>query len=278
MRVLVYADPGAGGDSALEWLAVLASAMPVQVTLLAAYQRVASGVTQLEPAVQFVRAHQGTIRVETIDESRAASTIVAEARRRSYDLIILPPSHGGARRLVRSSRVSTVVRSVGSGVLVVQPPVRMPQRILVCVGGGAHTEVDAEVAGRVAQAFGAHVSILHVVSQVPLVYSGIEDMRSHMQQFLASGAPAAKQLERAEVILADFEVPYEVRLREGIVVDEIMDEIKRGLYDLLVIGAHERGGGLLAFFLEDLSEDLTERSPISTLVVQGVEGWRMGAT
>lgn len=279
MRVLVYGDRGAAGDAALGWLTILAEQTPVQATLLMAYDRVAAGVTQLEGIVQFVRSHGGTVVVETADSSRASSAIVSAARRQPYDLIIVPPSmRGGAHGLLRSSRLSAVVRNVGSAMLVAHPPARPPQKILVCVGGGAHSEVDAEVAARVALPFDARVVVLHIVSQVPLVYSGIEDMRSHMTQFLASGSPAARQIERAMSVLKILGVEHELLIREGIVVDEIMGEIRDGAYDLLVIGAHERGGSLLQFFLEDLSDDLSHRSPIATLVVQGADAWRGGAT
>ena len=279
MRVLVYGDRGAAGDTALGWLMVLAEHTPIQATLLMAYDRVATGVTQLEGIVQFVRAQGGAVVVETADSARASSAIVSAARRQPYDLIIVPPSmRGGAHGLLRSSRLSAVVRNVGSAVLVAHPPAHPPQKILVCVGGGTHSEVDAEVAARVALPFQARVVVLHIVSQVPLEYSGLEDMRSHLAQFMASGSPSARQIERAMSVLEDLGVEHEMLIREGIVVDEIIDEIRTGAYDLLVIGAHERGGSLLQFFLEDLSDDLTHRSPIATLVVQGVEAWRGGPT
>ena len=280
MKILVYADSGKSGSTSLEWLAVLAATLPVEVTLLLAYDRVASGVTQLEPLVQFVRSHGGEVRIETTDGTHASSAIVAEARRSGYNLLILPPSmRGGAHGLLRGSRLGTVVRNVGCGILIAHPPARTPRQILMCVGGGPHTEIDAEVAASVAQAFQAQVNILHIVSQVPLVYNGLEDLRSHLQQFLAAPTPAARQLERAQAILAEHGVAHDLLVREGIVVDQIMEEIRTGDYDLLVIGAHERGSGtLLQFFLEDLSNDLSHRSPIATLIVQGPEGWRAGAT
>lgn len=280
MKILVYADSGKSGAISLEWLAVLAATLPVEATLLLAYDRVASGVTQLEPLVQFVRSHGGEVRVETTDGTRASSAIVAEARRSDYNLLILPPSmRGGARGLLRGSRLGAVVRNVGCGILIAHPPARVPRRILMCVGGGPHTAIDAEVAASVAQAFEAQVNILHIVSQVPLVYNGLEDLRSHLKQFLAAPTPAARQLDRAQAILAEHGVAHDLLVREGIVVDQIMEEIRTGDYDLLVIGAHERGSGtLLQFFLEDLSDDLSHRSPIATLIVQGPEGWRAGAT
>ncbi len=280
MRVLVYGDVGKSGGLSLEWLAVLAGTLPVEATLLLAYDRVASGVTQLEPLVQFVRSHGGSVRVETTDGTRASSAIVAEARHSTYDLLILPPSlRGGAHGLLRGSRLGAVVRNVGCGILIAHPPARSPRQILMCVGGGPHTAIDAEVAASVAQAFDAQINILHIVSQVPLVYNGLEDLRSHLRQFLAAPTPAARQLERAQAILAEHGVAHDLLVREGMVVDQIMEEIRVGGYDLLVIGAHERGSGtLLQFLVEDLSNDLSHRSPIATLIVQGPQGWRAGAT
>lgn len=279
MKVLVYADSGSGGDTALDWLAVLASTLVVHATLLMAYDRVASGVTQLEPVVQFVRKHGGTTRVETTDNARASSAIVHAVRRNGYDLIILPPSiRGGAHNLIRGSRLSAVVRNVGSAILIAHPPAHPPKKLLVCVGGGAHSAVDAEVAAQVAKAFGARVNVLHIVSQVPLVYAGVESRDAQVNRFMATRTPAVQQIERAQAILEQEGVAHQLILREGIVVDQIMEEIRTGGYDLLVIGAHERGGTLLQFFLEDLSDDLSHRSTIATLIVQGADGWRGGAT
>jgi nucleotide-binding universal stress UspA family protein len=50
---------------------------------------------------------------------------------------------------------------------------------------------------------------------------------------------------------------------------EILAELQAGEYDLLAIGAHRVASALDRLLLEDISGDLLDLSPLSTLVVKG---------
>ncbi len=58
------------------------------------------------------------------------------------------------------------------------------------------------------------------------------------------------------------------------VVDEVLEEIEAGDYDLLVLGAHRQPAmsRWLDVLLDDVTGELLTKSPISTLVVYQQEG------
>jgi len=60
------------------------------------------------------------------------------------------------------------------------------------------------------------------------------------------------------------------RLRHGLVVDEVLAEIRQAGHQLLVIGAHRapQASRQLAPFLDDVADQLLTHSPCSVLIVR----------
>jgi nucleotide-binding universal stress UspA family protein len=71
--------------------------------------------------------------------------------------------------------------------------------------------------------------------------------------------------------LAHEEIPTDVkwdqRLREGYAPDEILDELKAGAYDLLVMGTHGHTG-LKRALLGSVTERVLRQSPVPVLVTR----------
>ncbi len=102
------------------------------------------------------------------------------------------------------------------------------------------------------------------MSQVPLDYE-------HSDEDLQVGAEAAMEHETREGVhlnrgmqwLKEAGITRDIIpvLRHGLVIDEIIDEIKEGDYDLVVVGAHMRvKNRLLNLLLEDITASCWLRS------------------
>jgi nucleotide-binding universal stress UspA family protein len=58
-------------------------------------------------------------------------------------------------------------------------------------------------------------------------------------------------------------------MRHGLVVEQVLAELSRGHYDLLVVGAHHQPGQnrWLEILLDDVADRLLNHAPCSVLVV-----------
>lgn len=268
MRVLVFVDELPTAGQALGLARLLAQRFPVELTLLTTEE--AGGMALLEQTssqIVLPEVHR------LVRRGSSEEAITAESWEGKYDLIIVAPAgRRGLARLLHGSRVANVVRSVATSVLIARQTPEVLRRILVGVTGSEHSAVDVRVAARLAQAFGAEVTVLHVVSQVPLIFTGLAEMRHDLERFLEMDAPVAQQLKRARETLDAYGIPNRIELREGLVRDEIIDEVVEGKHDLLVVGAHV-GEGIAGLLLDDIADHLVRQCPTSTFVVRTEPHW-----
>lgn len=266
-RVLLHVEGSDRGEWALAVAALLQRHMQAEITFLCA----AEIAPQLEAILEKARAQwgltwQGLPRVAR--SGTAEEIILAEARAQPYDMILLAPAgRRGLSWLLHGSRVGRVARAANTSVLVARSPLRTLRRILVAIAGNPHSEDVLAAAFPFARAFRARTVVLHVLSAVPLTFAGLPEQEPDLAGFLASDALAARQMREARTRLAAEGLETELRLRVGLVVEEILAEIAREGYDLLVIGAHFPVGPLNGL-VEDIANRLIRLSPISTLAVR----------
>lgn len=254
MRVLVYVDPKPRG----EWAIGIAGQLPgrdIELQLLATAEDVAADQALVDRA----RARLGGVAGVTTRPGPAERAVVAEALERRYDLLVVPPAGRGAvARMLRGSRVASVVRSVRTPVLVARRPPPRVERVLAGLSGRASTLPVLEAA-LAWEAVGASVSLLHVQPEVALPAGpGEPGFALPTTSPDAAAARAAAALRGREAELA---------LREGAVVEELLEAFDASASQLLVIGA--RGEHETGFGREDVSERLLLGCPGSTLVVPG---------
>jgi nucleotide-binding universal stress UspA family protein len=195
--------------------------------------------------------------------------VVAEAEAGAYGLVIVPPAGRNAlQRMIRGSRVATVVRGVHVPVLVARRPPSRLDRILAAVSGGEATEAVVAAAAELASGLNGHVDYLHVASEVALPFAP-HDGRHGPEEAEAAAPPDALHL--AQAALARAGSTGSLVVREGLVVDEVLDAFEAGAYDLLVVGAssqveHPRLGG------ENVTQRIVLGCPGSVLVVPAARG------
>jgi nucleotide-binding universal stress UspA family protein len=110
------------------------------------------------------------------------------------------------------------------------PPARL-DRILAAVSGGGASEAVVAAASAMAIQGGSHVDYLHVASEVPLPFARHDAPKAPV----APAPPDA--LHAAQAALARSAGSGALVVREGLVVDEVLEAFDAGAYDLLVVGA-----------------------------------------
>jgi nucleotide-binding universal stress UspA family protein len=255
---LVYVDPSPRGDWALSLAAWLPARERRRFHLLATDEDLRARPDLLDSAA--VRL-SGAREVQTlVKPGPPRKAIVETAEAGPYGLVVLPPAGRNAwQRMIKGSRVATVVRSVHAPVLVARHPPTQLDRILAAVSGGAASDAVVAAAEALASGRNGHVDYLHVASEVALPYEPHQ---------AAPGAPSRPPdvLQGAQAALARAGGTGALVVREGLVVEEILQACEAGAYDLLVVGSSPEGqrGGLGR---EDVTRRLVLGCPVSVLVV-----------
>lgn len=193
-------------------------------------------------------------------------TLPEVARQVDCDLVVVGRL-GSADRLTSGLIAHLVAKRTPSSVLIARGRPQRIGKLLVCTEGARHGATDFERAAQIAKAFGAQLDVLHVVSQMGLTDKARDEIEEDLRDFIHSDAPEAEHLRDLEARLRTHALKGKVIVRAGLVVEEILDAVREGGHDLLVIGAHDIGGPG-AHLYEDFASLILRSSPISTLVVR----------
>jgi nucleotide-binding universal stress UspA family protein len=279
MRILLCVDDLPTASHAIAEARLLVSAVPADVILLA----IADSDAEADQLLAAARAELSAAR--SLKDAKTVGAPLEDAvallcQGQAFDLVMVAPAgRRGLSRLLHGSRVVKLVRQAVSSVWIARrPPDGALRRILVGVSGAPHSEIDVRFAAHLARAFGpeTRLTVLHVVSQVPLVFTGLAHLRYNLEEFMALDMPGARQLKRARAVLDDMGTPGDIEVREGLVSEELVAEASQG-YDLLVMGAHV-GEGMVGLLLDNITEHVLRECPISTLVVRSEPAWERLAT
>jgi nucleotide-binding universal stress UspA family protein len=257
MDGLLYVDSSPRGEWALAVAALLRPDTRFRLWLLATTEDAKANPGLFSAA----RARLGTegLAGEAVLRGPAERAVGEAVRARAYSLVIVPPAGRNAvQRMLKGSRVATVVHSVRAPVLVARRPPERLTRVLAALSGGSSTESVCAAAVALAQRLGAQVVGVHVTSEVALPFGRGESPAS-------ADEPDVPLLARAREVLQRMSPGAVVVRREGLVVDEVLEELDHGAHQLLVIGAAHDDAK--SWGREDVTERLLLGCPASTLVV-----------
>jgi len=251
MQVLVYVDPKPRGEWALAMAGLLPAAAGVSLHLLATAEDHAADPALLERARGRLG---GGVRITT-RPGPAERAVAAEAAEHRYDLVVVPPAGRGAvARMLKGSRVASVVRSVRAPVLVARRPAPRVERVLAGLSGRETTLAVLEAA-LAWEKGAARASFLHVRPDVALPFAPARD----------AATESSPDTDNVRAALAARGREGDLALRDGPVVEELLDAFETGAFHLLVIGARaEQEAG---FGREDVTERLLLGCPGPTLIV-----------
>lgn len=203
--------------------------------------------------------------------------IMLEASENEFDIVVI--GREPKRRptpLTRSTGTQELTRKLASHLLLVQNPPERVQRILVCSSGEPPSGRTLSAAGRLIAPTQASVSLVHVMSQVALKPdSPIIELEEDADHAIERATREGDQLKNGLRALADGGVisPIEPILRHGLVVDEVLEELNDGNYDLIVLGSHYQPGltRWMDVLLDNITGELLNRVSCSILIVAPVK-------
>lgn len=282
-RILVLADDSPAAAAAVRSGARIAEALEESLTILGVARR--TGEDRIEGALAeaFAAARSRAASVEVIHATGELLEVASRRLAESPSSLVVAGArwHAGAA----SSRISPGVWAL---VQSLQPPVLVtPARegdfgsALFCTGGERFIEDGARFAARLLAALGVSVTVFHVLPPLPGMYGDrMRDEETDVADFIASGSRSARNVQRQVEIFRAAGTAATLRLATGDVAERVLEEVRRGGYDLLVVGSSPDRGRLRTYMLGDLTREIVGQAGRAFLVVRSrppgllVELWR----
>lgn len=270
LKLLVYIDSSRASQHAVDYIAPITRDRDVEVTLLTAMR----DATQAADLFSRVSGKLFSSSVRHTHSSQAPdAALIAEAERGDYDLAVFGPMRERWSRWLRAPSSSSLSVQLPISSLLVRGKPSSITRVLLCAGGDETVIEDARLTARLARRTQASATVLHVISQLPMVFGNRSPEEDPTAALAATGTPEIDNMNTAVDVLQQSGVEAAIKVRIGLVVDEIVGELQEGDYNLLVIGAHRSQSLVERLLFEDVSKDLLGQSPVPVLVVKA-GNWR----
>jgi nucleotide-binding universal stress UspA family protein len=271
MNILICSDGTPASENAARLGGILARATQSQVTLLG----IAENPSDEQPLRQALEQETDILRRTGVALQTAIQTgeptaqILVETSAKKYHLIVIGSRRSMASgRSWQSHRTYEIIKAIEPPVLVAMGTCERLSRILLCSGGKHFINDAVRLTGTFAAALRAEVTLFHVMPEPPAIYAHLTQLEEDVNALLASGSELGRNLLAEKRVLEKLGVVVKVRVRHGFVVDQLLDEMRDGNYDLIVSGSSRARGPLQHYIMGDVTERILEAAECSVLVAR----------
>jgi nucleotide-binding universal stress UspA family protein len=271
MKILICSDGMPASENAIELAALLAGPLKAEITLLGIAEKssdeppLREALEKQAQSLQRQNAQPGIV----VGAGDPVRQIFDQTSKASYDLVLVGARWRGATGYYwRSESTYEVIKTIQPPVLVAIGERNQLKRFLVCTGGKEFIEQAVQFTGEIAAALGASVTLLHVMAEPPAIYVNLVQLEENVDQLLESKSELGTNLRREKRELERLGVSAEVRLRHGIVIDQVFEEVRAGDYDLIVTGTSQARGLLGHYIMGDLTRSILNRANCPVLVAR----------
>lgn len=271
MKILICSDGTPAADSAARLGTVICGALRANTVLLGITEEPAEESAlrdALEKQARWLRENNISPKIE-IRAGDPVWQIVDHTTKTEYDLVIIGARKTGAGGLHRrSEKAYEVIKSIPPPVLVATGEWAQLKQFLVCTGGKEFIEQAIQLTGKLAAGVGAAVTLLHVMAEPPAIYADLVRLEEDVDRLLESNSELGINLRSQKRDLEKAGVPTQVRIRHGIVVDQVFAEARENNYDLIVTGSSQARGMLRHYIMGDLTQSILNHANCPVLVAR----------
>lgn len=271
MRILICSDGTDPADKPTRLGGALAASCQAETTLLGIAERPEDDGplrAALESEAQWLRGHGVTPKI-VVRSGEPIHQILSQTAETKYDFVIIGARRKGSSGLYwYSERTYEVIKAVPAPVLVARGECEKIERILVCTGGKHYSEGAVQLSGEVAKCLGASVTLLHVMAEPPAIYAHLVRLEEDVNQLLESSSELGRNLRGQKGRLEKLGLSARVRVRHGIAIDEIFNEVEEGGYGMIVTGSSPARGTLRHYIMGDLARTILNQSRCPVLVAR----------
>ena len=273
MNILICSDGSELAENAVKFAALLAPSGKAAVTLLGVVEKTGDEAPLLDALrreMQFLK--DKNIDVELITKNGEPVTeIKKHTARNAYDLVLIGAEYKGRTGpFVMSMKAYKLIKIIEAPVLVVVGKPARLRRMLICSGGRSYIDKAVDLAGWIAAAAGAGITLFHVLPEPPALYANMIEISSDTGGLLASHSALGRNLRHEKDTLEKLGIGVEVKLAHGEVGDRILDEVRSGDYDLIIAGSAPGSGALRTYLMGNVTSEIVNRSQLPVLVVRGI--------
>jgi nucleotide-binding universal stress UspA family protein len=271
MKFLICSDGTQSAEPAIRLGGLLAAPLKAETTLLGIAESPQDEQPLRDALQKQAQLLQGRgVSPEIVVQSgEPVHQILDRTSKSKYDLALIGARWAGAvGEYWRSQKTYEVIKTIQPPVLVAIGERKQLKRFLVCTGGKEFIEPAVQFTGKLAAAVGASVTLLHVMAEPPALYADLMLLEEDVGQLLESKSELGTNLRRQKRELDRLGVSAEVRLRHGIVIDQVFDEVGVGDYDLIVTGTSRARGMLRHYIMGDLTRSILNRADVPVLVAR----------
>jgi nucleotide-binding universal stress UspA family protein len=257
MKILICTDGSPASIQSAELVSKLGFPKETQITVLGVSENI-EHLANLTEAMDKINKSLGSIYVldKKYRNGDPIEEIMSEAVESTYDLVAVGGGRGqlGLLHPKLGSTTSKLARKLHTHFLVARNIPEKICKVLFCAGIEAQSSRTMKLGGAWISNTSAQVKLLHVLPKEKQgSASGDSIINQGSQQLRDSG----------------LEGDIETQIRRGLIVEEVLNELTEGGYELLVVGAHYQPGqdrwqGTL---LDDVTDQLLNQSFCSVLII-----------
>ena len=266
MRMMVYVGDLEIDFPGVQFGALIARSLNAELTLLHVLPKKYKGDNGEKLLRETAEKLTGLSVHTRVRRGNVGKKILAEVKEKKLDFVVV-----SASRLGDYSKKLSVNREIlpqmPCCVVVVKNPKEDIKRILMLTGGLQTSESMINIGAKFASVLSAQVTLMHVVANVPSMYTGLETIEETLEELLQTNTPVSNHLRRCAQILDKNNVPSKIMLKHGEPVYEIIRETDRQDYDLVIIGASGASAGIREWFFGNVTRDVLDLIGIPVMVV-----------
>jgi nucleotide-binding universal stress UspA family protein len=271
MRILICSNGMPAADQAVQLGGMLAQRTGAETTLLGVAERredEAALRQALEASGQAMQIHGSKLRIVVV-AGEPVRQIRKESASGEYDLAVIGTEQKNrSGPYWRSRRTYEVIKAIAPPVFVAIGSSTELKKFLVCTGGKKFIAPAVRLAGTLAAAVGAEVTLLHVMAEPPALYAGFIAMEEDLNRLLESNSELGVNLSHQKADLERLGVNVTLRIRHGFVLEELFREVQQGGHDLIVAGSSPSTGLVRHYIMGDLTRSILNRASCPVLVAR----------
>jgi len=191
-----------------------------------------------------------------VRNGEAERVIPEKANSGSYITVVSPLGRAQIRRIIVGRSIRPLMERIQGPILYV-PEMRLPlKRILISAGGLGYEAAAENLALQVATANQADVTILHVVPPTDLDYPTTRGLRGHTKDLAETNTLPGRSLRHALEIAQNAGLNAKAIARQGIIVEEILAELKEGNYDMVCMGSSYSANTLRQYYAPNVTAEV----------------------
>lgn len=262
MEFLIATNGFKGTWSAIEYGTEMAKLMRMKVALLGVTENPSSDSKRqldemVERAVSLFKDRDVEYSLE-IQNGEAEKVIPEKANSGDFITVVGPLGRSQFKRWLTGRSIRPLLEKITGPILYV-PETRLPlKRILISIGGLGYAESAEKLAIQFADTNKADITILHVIPPTDLDYPTANKVSSHVEDLVETDTPQGRNLKKDMETAQEHGLKANVVVRQGNVVEEILNEAKTGNYDLLCLGSPYSAHTLRHYYTPNVTAEVAE--------------------